>query len=200
MKGILVKYFSEPLTQIKIHCGGRAVKEFLADAGFDLGIKGGPSRGSKEVVDTSAVPSVPPEVYTSARVGEFTYTLPMKPSPKGYRVRLYFSESDFGPKPLPKGAKPEPNAPAQSLPDATGKRVFNVEINGNPVLTNFDIYAAAGGRVKAVMKEFAGILPDKDGNIAIHFRKGSAGEPTVNGIEILQAGNHSEYPKDAAAK
>lgn len=110
--------------------------------------------------------------YKYARVGTFDYTLPMKPAPKGYRVRLYFIETEFR---------------------AAGKRVFNVVINDEPVLTNFDIYAAAGGIKKAVAKEFDGIMPDKDGNIRIRFRPGSTGrakvgDPKVNGIEVVPSG------------
>ena len=166
VSGIRVKYFNEHLTKIRIHCGGRAFKDFIADAGYDLGAKGGPSRTSTENVDTSAAPATSPELYKSARIGECSYTLPMKPAPKGYNVRLYFAESNHA---------------------AAGKRVFNIDINDQPVLADFDILAAAGGRAKAVMKEFKGIPLDKTGNIIIHFRPGSAGEPLVNGIEILPA-------------
>ena len=37
---------------------------------------------------------------------------------------------------------------------AVGQRVFNVNINGQRVLTNFDIFAAAGGANKAIDKQF----------------------------------------------
>jgi hypothetical protein len=56
------------------------------------------------------------------------------------------------------------------------------------VLKEFDIFAAAGGNCRAVMKEFPGILPDKDGNIVINFRPGKAGEARVSGIEVLPQG------------
>lgn len=163
--GIPIKWFNGPLGQIKIKCWGTAVKDFVADVGYDLGSKG----GAKEVVDTSTAPLAPPELYKTARVGECTYKLPMKPALKGYRVRLYFAETEF---------------------EAPGKRVFNVDINDQPVLVNFDIYAAAGGLNKAVVKEVAGILPDNEGNICIHFRPGLTAkakndEPRINGIEVL---------------
>jgi len=161
---ISIKWFPHPLTQIKIHCGGKAIKDFIADAGYDQGTSGGQSRSSKDVADTSAAPSAPPEIYTSARIGECTYTLPMSPSGKGCLVRLYFDEANV---------------------NAVGERVFHVDINDKPVLTDFDILAAAGGKFKAVMKEFSGILPDKNGNITIHLRPKSAAAPAINGIEIL---------------
>ncbi len=43
---------------------------------------------------------------------------------------------------------------AEPVWSAKGKRVFNVTINGTKVLSNFDIFAAAGGEFKAVDKTF----------------------------------------------
>ena len=60
---------------------------------------------------------------------------------------------------------------------------------GVPVLTNFEIFAAAGGVNKAVVKDFPGILPNKNGNIVISFAA-TPGSPDqnakVSGIEILK--------------
>jgi hypothetical protein len=63
-------------------------------------------------------------------------------------------------------------------------RVFNVDINDKPVLTDFDIAKEAGGVNKAILKEFDNIVPDADGNISIHFQRGSIGEPKINGIVV----------------
>jgi hypothetical protein len=114
----------------------------------------------------------------------------MRPSAVGYRVRLAFAEISFVPKVAPgkPSASPSPGAvtaKATPEPDLTGKRVFNVDINDRPVLTNFDIFATAGRRNKAVVKEFNDIQPDKAGNITIHFKPGPADQPIINGIEIL---------------
>jgi hypothetical protein len=72
---------------------------------------------------------------------------------------------------------------------AAGTRLFNVDINGQTVLKEFDIFTAAGGRARAVMKEILSIMPDKDGNIVMNFRPGKAGEARVSGIEIVPAVN-----------
>ena len=154
--GISIKWFNGPLNQIKIPCG-----DWGKDVGYDLG-RGKNWDEKKVQVDTSAAAS-PQEYYQNSRRGEFTYTLPMKPAAKGYHVRLYFAETEF-------------NAP--------GKRVFGIEINNRVVLDKFDIHAAAGASNKAVLKEFEGILPDQEGNIRIHFLRGSAGEPKINAIEV----------------
>ena len=63
-----------------------------------------------------------------------------------------------------------------------GGRIFNVAINGAPVLSNFDI-AAQGGAFTAVDKPFP--VTVTNGQIAIQFSQGSADWPLVNGIEIL---------------
>ena len=190
---IAVKWFDGPLSQVKIQCGALTSKDFRQDAGYDLGVKG---RGVDVPIDVSAVPATPPSLYKFGRVGECTYTLPMKSAAKGYRVRLYFAETEFGPKPPPKSGKPEPKTkakvkpkvpvqePVGPEPDLTGKRLFAIDINDKPVLENFDIFVAAGGRNKAVMKEFPGVMPGKDGAIRVHFRPGSADQPKVHGIEV----------------
>ena len=43
----------------------------------------------------------------------------------------------------------------------------------------------AGGKNKAVVKEFSGISPDSKGNILVKLQSGSANKPEINGIEIL---------------
>ena len=48
---------------------------------------------------------------------------------------------------------------AETYWTAAGKRVFNVLVNGTTVLTNFDIYAAAGAQNKAIDEVFNDIAP-----------------------------------------
>ncbi len=67
---------------------------------------------------------------------------------------------------------------------ATGKRVFNILINGTTVLSNFDIYAAAGGNYKAVLREFTAIA-NSSGQIAIKFNT-VTDNATIEGIEIIK--------------
>jgi hypothetical protein len=58
---------------------------------------------------------------------------------------------------------------AEIFDDGVGRRLQNVQINGQPVLKDFDIFAAGGGLNKAVVKEFAGVAPDDRGNIVIRI-------------------------------
>ena len=68
---------------------------------------------------------------------------------------------------------------------SAGQRVFNVSINGTQVLSNFDIYAAAGGNFVAIVQEFNATAAN--GQIAITYTtlKDNA---KSSGVEIISAG------------
>jgi hypothetical protein len=105
-----------------------------------------------------------PQVYRSERYGQgkssFAYNIPV--SNGTYNVNLDFAESYVtGP----------------------GQRIFNVSINGAQVLTNFDIYAAAGGMNIPVVKTFN--VPVTNGTLNINFLPGSAENAKINGIEVV---------------
>jgi hypothetical protein len=68
--------------------------------------------------------------------------------------------------------------------NAANKRTFNVSINGTQVLTNFDIFAAAGGQNKALVREFM-ITPNGSGQIIIAYTLGTVDQPKSSGIEII---------------
>ena len=83
-------------------------------------------------------------IYDSFREGEFSYRVPL---PNGrYRVTLKFQEPAAG---------------------AAGVRAFDVQVNGKIVLRRFDIFAAAGGKLKAVDRAFD--TTSRDGGILIEF-------------------------------
>jgi hypothetical protein len=65
---------------------------------------------------------------------------------------------------------------------AANQRMFNVSINGTNVLSQFDIFSAAGGANKTVDKTFS--VPVTGGRVTIQFTAGSADEPQVNAIQI----------------
>ena len=149
---------------IRILCGGDT-----PTGGFvpDPNMVDGSVNAASPVIDTSVPNAAPAAVYQSERYSrDFSYTIPV---PKGqvYTVRLHFAEIfDNGP----------------------GQRVEDIAINGKPALTNFDIFAAAGGLNKAVVREFTGIVPDAHGNIAIHMTAAKSSpdqNAKISGIEIL---------------
>ncbi len=144
-----------------VNAGGPAVGSFAADVDFI----GGSTSTSTAAVDTSGVTNpAPMAVYQSRRFGNFTYTLPGFGAGSSHTVRLHFSENFF---------------------TAAGQRVFNVSINGTQVLTNFDIFAAAGAQNKAVIREFV-INANSSGQYGIQFTS-VVNNASVSGIEIISA-------------
>jgi len=65
---------------------------------------------------------------------------------------------------------------------AAGGRVFNVIINGNEVLTDFDIFADAGGQYIAVQHTFT-TTANSSGQVVVQFVSG-VDNPLVNGIVV----------------
>jgi hypothetical protein len=72
---------------------------------------------------------------------------------------------------------------AETFWTAKGSRIFNVTINGQQALTNFDIIGTAGTASRAVVEQLTAAA-DGTGKITIQFVtvKDNA---QVNGIEIL---------------
>ncbi|MDQ2800540.1 MAG: malectin domain-containing carbohydrate-binding protein, partial [Armatimonadota bacterium] len=158
-------------TGLKINCGGEGTGFFTFGAartpvdGFaaDVDFTGGHTKTVSDAIDAHAPNAAPAFVYQSERWGECTYALPAALK-RTYTIRLHFAETTF---------------------DAAGARKFNVDINGKRVLTDFDVFAEAGGKGKAVVRDFPGIRPDATGQIVIAFANGSADQPKISGIEII---------------
>lgn len=152
---------------LRIICGGDAAAGFIPDPNMNQGDTNGDDRAP---IDTSGVAhAAPAAIYRSERYGsDFAYTLPV-PAGRAYTVRLHFAEL---------------------FDSGAGQRVENVHINGRPVLTNLDIFAAAGGVNRALVKEFSGIQPDAKGNIVIRVAAAPDSpdqNAKISGIEILDA-------------
>jgi hypothetical protein len=112
-----------------------------------------------------------PQVYQSERWGSFRYNIPAANGT--YKVSLDFSEN---------------------YATGPGQRLFNVSINGTQVLSNFDIYATAGGMYRAITETFTATTTT--GAINITFSTGSIQNPKVDGIEVL-AGSSGTNPPPA---
>jgi len=152
-----------------IAAGGSAVGNFVADTDF----LGGTPYSSSAAVDTSGVANPAPEaVYQNARYGNFTYSVPNLAPNTNYNVQLDFNELYWG-------------TSLASGVGGVGSRVFNVAINGTQVLTNFDIYATAGGANKAVAQNFTA-TSDANGTITVQFSS-LLDNAMVSGIEVTQA-------------
>ena len=68
----------------------------------------------------------------------------------------------------------------------SGRRAISVALNGTTMLSNFDIYAAAGGTFQAVVRNCTGVA-DSSGNLLISFVS-VTGPTLVNGIEVIGSG------------
>ncbi len=86
-------------------------------------------------------------------------------------VRLHFAEINFG-------------APGRAA-GGIGKRVFDIAIEGKTVFDNFDITAAAGGALTAVVVPIEGIQV-VDGTLNISFRS-EVNFGAISGIEVLRS-------------
>ena len=133
---------------VQIDAGGGAAGPYVADTDYS----GGNTTDCNVVVDTSQITAqglapAPQSVYETERYGNFTYTIPNLTPGGSYTVRLDFAEIYW---------------------NAAGQRVFNVAINGSQVLSNFDIFVAAGGADKAIARVFTATA-DSGGKITIAF-------------------------------
>ena len=145
---------------VAVNAGGPAAGEFAADAFFS----GGSTYRTTANVDLGAATDPAPEaVYQSLRYGEFAYTFSGLTSGTQFLVRLHFAEHFYS---------------------TAGARRFDVAINGADVLTDFDIFAAAGGARRAVVQEFVASA-NTAGRIVVQFSNGRAGYPQVCGIEVV---------------
>jgi hypothetical protein len=139
--------------------GGEPVAPFMGD----LFSSGGSVVATSAAVDVSAPLAAPELIYQNARAGEFTMVEPDLLSHREYQVRLHFAEIQHG---------------------SVGQRRFDLDLNGNPVLSDFDIVGEAGAANRSVVREFVA-RAGASGEIALALRNGSEGEPLVSAVEFL---------------
>ena len=108
-----------------------------------------------------------PELYLTARSGVFSYKIPLAQGT--YEMHLHFAETTY--------------SPESTLGGGENSRVFDVRLNGRPLLSQFDIVSDAGANT-ADVRVFRDVSPDKDGYLYLDFN-GSLGLPMINAIEIL---------------
>ena len=117
-----------------------------------------------------------PELYLTARTGVFSYKIPLPPGT--YEMHLHFAETTY--------------SPASSLGGGENSRVFDVQLNGRPLLTQFDIVSDAGANT-ADVRVFRDIAPEQDGYLHLDFT-GTLGLPIINAIEIVPGLPHRLRP------
>lgn len=116
----------------------------------------------------SSVPSTTPiGVFTNdkfATSGDITMTFGGGTLDNAtYKVRMYFQETFF---------------------QTSGARVFDIDVEGVSFLTDLDLWAANSDRYIGLMREWEGAI--SDGTINIVIKRGSANNPIIHAVEIIQ--------------
>ena len=141
-----------------INSGGLALSNYLADSYFS----GGQTSSTDHAIDASGVSDpAPPSVYQTERYGDFAYTVPNLAPREAYTVRLHFAEINK---------------------TRAGERVFNISINGQQVLSDYDVFAASGGEFRAITQSFNAVA-DANGTIVITFMS-VKNNAKVSGIDV----------------
>ncbi len=109
-----------------------------------------------------------PNLFSGERYGAFTYSIPAAQGK--YHAILRFCENWFGPD-RPGGG-------------GLGSRVFDVFLNGRPVVRGLDIYARAGGSLRPLALTLENIEPDADGQLFFQFIP-QTNYALINSLEIL---------------
>jgi hypothetical protein len=124
-------------TTHRVNAGGSSYTDSQSQVwSADLGYNGGSTSSTGAAIEGT----VDDPLYRSERWGNFTYRLPVANGT--YTVTLKFAEIYF-----------------TASPRQTGRRVFNAAIEGQPVLTNFDILAEAPP-LTALDKTFTATVTD----------------------------------------
>jgi hypothetical protein len=108
-------------------------------------------------------------LFRQRREGDFSYDIPLKPGV--YELHLYFAETLFGENNTAGGGE--------------SSRVFNVSINGKPLLWGFDALSDAGGSNTADERVFKDISPAADGMLHVQFAGLVNNVPFLNALEIM---------------
>jgi hypothetical protein len=151
-----------PGSAVSINAGGQATGGFWADQFFT----GGATYANSATIDMSQITSDPPPaaIFNTERYGAMTYTIPDRSGAQ--TVTLYFAETYLS---------------------GEGQRLFDVTINGTTVLSNFDIYASAGGPNRAIARTFTATA-NSSGQVVIQFIS-HIQNPKINGITVTGGGS-----------
>ena len=148
---------------------------------YDTGFSGGSTGGTAATISTSGVTNPAPQaVYQTYRYsyGTFSYTLTGLTPSASYTLRLHFAD---------------PSA------TAAGQREFNVSVNGTQVLTNFDIFAAAGGQDQAVVETLP-VTANAQGQVTIGLtyvsgaQRWSTGSSWTRGARSCRRSTAASWP------
>ena len=148
---------------VAINAGGPAIAGTSWAADKDVTGGGTENNGAATVtIPVGMVGAAPQAVYQTMHNGAFTYAIPGLNAGQTYIVNLHFNEDWVG------------------IP--TNGRIFNIFINGSTVLSNFQIFVAAGGSNVANIQSFTATA-DSTGTITV-AATAVTNNPIISGIEI----------------
>jgi hypothetical protein len=158
---------STTFTPVRVNTGGQAITDSLGRVwSADAGSNGGLIYTNANPVSGTTEPLLFRDQRFSYSPLTYSYSVPNG----AYQVKLMFAELST---------------------ETNGQRLFHVDINGNRVLTNFDVHATAGGKLKAVERTFAVNVADGAIRIVLTAVQSSA---IINAIEIVQGSASSFTP------
>jgi len=140
--------------------GASVGKHFGSDMFFEGGtaqVISGPGARGKVPAPPSIAGTSSPEVAATYRAGSFTYRIPVADGP--HSVVLTFVEPSL----------------------SAGDRIFDVFANGQKIVANLDVAAAAGGALTAHQRRFE--VNGRDGLVILEFRP-IKGDAIVSAIEV----------------
>lgn len=169
---------ADPAT-VAIDVGGPGDATFLADSYGTGGLTDAKPATRPSLPNWSGTVThpIPATIWHTARHLESGYTVPDL-APGSYEVRLYFMDWYF--------TRP-------------GERVFDVAVNGDKVLTDFDIIGTAvtrgadGQAAFGVERDFP-VTVDSSGTVTIDLVRGSVNQPQINTIVITPSTSRCPVP------
>jgi PKD repeat protein len=126
-------------------------------------------------IDPSVPAATPRNVFSTSKWGNEQYQFPLDPGTPT-TVKLFFANNFAG-------------------TASAGQRQFNVSIDGQQVMTNYDIVADVGNRT-GVMKTFPNVVVPPNGELTIQLSVGALDNPLVNAIQIDQTGTNQVTASD----
>ncbi|MEX0289689.1 MAG: malectin [Flavobacteriaceae bacterium] len=157
---------------LRINCGGEEVSYgdivFTVDDFFTGDTEGFDNLEIPDILETEMDSIYVTERISSAALGNFEYKIPITNGT--YKLRLHFAEIFWG----------APGGDAGS----SDSRVFDVDVEGEVVLNDFDIFAKVGA-VTATVEEFVVMVEDQELNIKF---TASTDRPKISAIEVLGDG------------
>lgn len=167
---------SNQVPSIRINSGGPMLSFNGTDWSADQYFNGGGIFDRPiDIANTSNDELYQTERYATS--GPLIYEIPV--SNGDHNVNLHFAETFYG-------------APGPGASGGVGSRVFNIDIEGQQQISNYDIVVAAGGSVTAVVENFTGIAVN-DGSLTITLSPVTE-FPKISGIEIIGAGGNAQLP------